>query len=67
VSDIPTVGARVRVRPGTDDAELVADYGPTGTVLSLTKDDHGLNFVIRLDGGETVWASSPDDWEVIED
>ena len=61
-----TAGARVRVRPGTDDAELVAAYGPTGTVLDATYDERGPHIVIRLDGGETIWSLSPGDWEVIE-
>ena len=60
-----TAGARVRVRPGTDDAEMIADYDPTGTVLEWTEDDRGHHIVIRLNSGQTVWASSPDDWEVI--
>lgn len=59
------VGARVRVRPRIEDAEDIAGYAPTGTVLQSADDDRGPHIVIRLDSGQTVWAISPGDWEVV--
>lgn len=63
---LPPAGACVCVRPGSEDAKLIAGYGPTGTIVGVSADHRGPpQLIIMLDGGETVTSSSPENLNVI--
>lgn len=67
MTDLPPAKARVRVRPGSDDAEAIEGYASKGTVQYSAEDDRGPHMVIQLDSGQTVWTTSPGDWEELTD